>query len=64
MTNYTVKATSVVELSLNRFFKRQYSRLLPAIGGYFPSRQHNKNTEQERSKAREGIERFLFESAI
>jgi len=59
-----VKATSVVELSLNRFFKRQYSSLFRAIGGYFASRQNNKNREQERSKAREGIQRFLFESAI
>ena len=47
MTNYTVKATSVVELSLNRFFKRQYSSLFPAIGGYFTSRQNNKNKEEE-----------------
>lgn len=59
-----MKATSVVELSLNRFFKRQYSSLFRAIGGYFASRQNNKNREQERSKAREGIQRFLFESAI
>ena len=64
MTNYTVKATSVVELSLNRFFKRQYSSLFRAIGGYFTSRQNNKNREEERSKARVGIQRFLFESAI
>jgi hypothetical protein len=53
-----------VELSLNRFFKRQYSSLYRAIGGYFASRQNNKNREQERSKVREGIKRFLLESAL
>ena len=53
-----------MELSLNRFFKRQYSSLYRAIGGYFTSRQNNKNREQERSKVREGIKRFLLESAL
>ena len=37
-TNYAVKATTVVELNLSRFFKRQYSRSFGAIGGYFTSR--------------------------
>ena len=64
VTNFTVKATSVAELSLNRFFKRQYSSLYRAIGGYFTSRQNNKNREQERSKVREGIKRFLLESGL
>ena len=53
-----------MELSLNRFFKRKYSSLYKAIGGYFTSRQNNKNREQERSKVREGIKRFLLESAL
>ena len=53
-----------MELSLNRFFKRQYSSLYRAIGSYFTSRQNNKNREQERSKVREGIKRFLLESAL
>ena len=53
VTNFTVKATSVVELSLNRFFKRQYSSLFRVIGGYFTPRQNNKNREQERSQVRE-----------
>ena len=53
-----------MELSLNRFFKRKYSSLYRAIGGYFTSRQNNKNREQERSKGREGIKRFLLESAL
>ena len=64
MTNFTVKAKTVVELSLNRFFKRQYSSLFRAIGGYFTSRQNNKNREEERGKVREGIKRFLLESAL
>ena len=59
-----MKATTVVELSLNRFFKRQYSSLFRAIGGYFTSRQNNKNREEERSKVRCGIKRFLLESAL
>ncbi len=53
-----------MELSLNRFFKRKYSSLYKAIGGYFTSRKNNKNREQERSKVREGIKRFLLESAL
>ena len=63
-TNYTVKATTVVELSLSRFFKRQYSSLFRAIGGYFTSRQNKEGRTEERIKARDGIKGFLFESAI
>ena len=53
VTNFTLKATTIVELSLNIFFKRQYSSLYRAIGGYFTSRKNNKNREEERSKVRE-----------
>ena len=64
VTNYTFKATTVVELSLSRFFKRQYSSLFRAIGGYFTSRQNKKSRREERIKARDRIQSFLFESAI
>ena len=64
VTNFTIKAKSVVELSLNRFFKRQYSSLFRAIGGYFAPRQNNKNREQERSQARDRVKSFLLESAL
>ena len=64
VTNFTVKATSVVELSLNRFFKRQYSTLFPAIGGYFTPRQNNKNRVQKRSQVRDRVKSFLLESAL
>ena len=63
-TNYTVKATTVVELSLSRFFKRQYSSLFRAIGGYFASRQNKEGRTEERIKVRDRIKSFLFESAI
>jgi len=59
--NYTVKATTVVELSLSRFFKRQYSSLFRAIGGYFTSRQNKKGRTEERIKVRDRIKNFLFE---
>ena len=63
-TNYTVKATTVVELSLSRFFKRQYSSLFRAIGGYFTSRKNKAGRTEERIKVRDRIKSFLFESAI
>ena len=53
-----------MELSLNRFFKRQYSSLFRAIGGYFTPRQNNKNREQERSQVRDRVKSFLLESAL
>ena len=63
-TNYRVKATTVVELSLSRFFKRQYSSLYRAIGGYFTSRKNKEGRTEERIKVRDRIKSFLFESAI
>ena len=63
-TNYTVKATTIVELSLSRFFKRQYSSLFRAIGGYFTSRKNKAGRTEERIKVRDRIKSFLFESAI
>lgn len=63
-TNYRVKATTVVELSLSKFFKRQYSSLYRAIGGYFASRQNKEGRTEERIKVRDRIKSFLFESAI
>ena len=53
-----------MELSLNKFFKRQYSSLFRAIGGYFTPRQNNKNREQERSQVRDRVKSFLLESAL
>ena len=53
-----------MELSLNRFFKRRYSSLFRAIGGYFTPRQNNKNREQERSQVRDRVKNFLLESAL
>ncbi|EDV18421.1 uncharacterized protein TRIADDRAFT_63057, partial [Trichoplax adhaerens] len=55
---------TVVELSLSRFFKRKYSSLYRAIGGYFTSRKNKKNREEKRAEAKEKIKSFLFESAI
>ena len=63
-TNYTFKATTVVELSLSKFFKRQYSSLYRAIGGYFTSRKNKEGRTEERIKVRDRIKSFLFESAI
>ena len=63
-TNFTLKAMTVVELSLSRFFKRKYSSLYRAIGGYFASRKNKKNREEKRAEAKEKIKSFLFKSAI
>lgn len=46
------------------FFKRQYSKLFKAIGGYFISRQNKKTRTEERIKARDRIKSFLFKLAI
>ena len=45
-------------------FKRQYSILFRAIGGYFASRQNKEGRTEERIKVRDRIKSFLFESAI
>ena len=55
---------TVVELSLSRFFKRKYSSLYRAIGGYFASRKNKKNREEKRAEAKEKIKSFLLKSAI
>ena len=39
LTNHGTRAKTVVELSLSRFFKRQYSSISCAISGYFTSRK-------------------------
>ena len=64
VTNYTFKATTVVESSLSKFFKRQYSSLFKEIGRYFIFRQNKKARTEEGIKARERIKGFLFKSAI
>ena len=64
MTHYIFKVRTVVELSLSRFFKRQYDQLFKAIIGYLTSRQNKKARTEERVQARSSIKSFLFESAI
>jgi hypothetical protein len=64
VTNYATKAKTVVELSLNKFFKRKYSSLSRAIGGYFTSRKNNTNRDELRSNARNDIKSFLLKSAL
>ena len=51
-TNFTLKAMTVVELSLSRFFKRKYSSLYRAIGGYFASRKNKKIEKKKEQKQR------------
>ena len=63
-TNYTVKATTIVKLSLSRFLKKQYSRLFQAIGRCFSSKQNKEGRTEERIKIGDRIKKFLFESAI
>ena len=59
VTKFTVKATTVVELSLNRFFKREYSSLFRAIGGYFTSR-HNKEARTEERETKSGLSHIIL----
>ena len=55
VTNYATKAKTAVELSLSKFFKRQYSSLFRAISGYFTSRKNQTNRDKLRSDARNNI---------
>jgi len=63
VTNYSIKAKTIVELSLNKFFHRQYSSVTRAINGYFRPRNHKESNEEARKNARNKIYNFLFESA-
>jgi hypothetical protein len=64
VTNYGTKAKTAVELSLSKFFERQYSSLFRAISGYFTSRKNQTNRDKLRSDARNNIKSFLLESAL
>ena len=59
-TNYAVKSTTIIELTLSRFFKRQYSSLFRAIGGHFTSRKNKKASTEERIKARDMKKAFYL----
>ena len=63
VTNYSIKAKTIVELSLNKFFNRQYSSVTRAISGYYRSRNHKEAKEEARKNARNKIYNFLFECA-
>ena len=63
MTNYSIKAKTIVELSLNKFFNRQYSSVTRAINGYYSPRNYKEAHEEARKNARNKIYNFLFESA-
>ena len=63
VTNYSIKAKTIVELSLNKFFNRQYSSLTRAINGYYSPRNHIEENEEARKNTRNKIYNFLFESA-
>ena len=58
VTNYATKAKTAVELSLSKFFKRQYSSLFRAISGYFASRKNQTNRDKLRGDARNNIKSF------
>ena len=63
VTNYSIKAKTIVELSLNKFFNRQYSSVTRAVNGYYRPRNHKEANEEARKNARNKIYNFLFESA-
>ena len=63
VTNYSIKAKTIVELSLNKFFNRQYSSVTRAINGYYSPRNYKEAHEESRKNARNKIYNFLFESA-
>ena len=63
VTNYSIKAKTVVELSLNTFYNRKYSSLTRGINGYYSPRAQKEENEDARKDARNNIYDFLFESA-
>lgn len=65
MTGYKKGAKSVVELSENRLFKREYSSIFRAIANYYVPRNSIINQREERrSKARKNIFDFLLNFAM
>ena len=63
-TNYQVQAKSVVELSLNKYFKREYSILYRALDGYYAPRSEIEKREEKRAEARKNIRNFLINSSL
>ena len=63
VTNHSIKAKTIVELSLNKFFNRQYYSVTRAINSYYRPRNHKEVNEEARKNARNKIYNFLFESA-
>lgn len=53
-----------MELSLSKYFKREYSSIYRAIGGFYASREESKDREVKRQKARDDIFNFLLEKAL
>ena len=64
LTNHGTRAKTVVELSLSRFFKRQYSSISCAISGYFTSRKNNEKRDELWKKARDDVKSFLLDHAL
>jgi len=63
VTNHSIKAKTIVELSLNKFYNRQYSSLTRAINGYYSPRAQKEEKEDARKNTRHKIYNFLLESA-
>ena len=64
LTNNTSKATTVVELTLNKYFKREFSSLFKAICGYYAPRKEQKQSEENRKQVKESITDFLYDKAL
>ncbi len=64
ITNYSFRAKSIVELSMSKYFKREYSSLYRAISGFYASRKCSNGRETKRRETREKITSFLLEKSL
>lgn len=65
VTNDSVKARSVVQLTTNKYFQRSWSSVYRAIGNFYCARNESLNTRDvKRFKTREVIENYLISKLI
>ena len=63
-TNSLMRAKTVVELTLSKYFKREYSSIFRAIDGYYAPRSEKKNSPDKRNKVRSELTDFLHDKAL
>ena len=64
ITNAITNAKTVVELTLNRYFQREYSSLYKALKHYYAPRAQSNALKEKRAKIRTQIENYLCDKVM